>query len=115
MIAELVNAANRGVPYNTVIVDARGSRSDLAIVANDQARQAAAGLAFVLISPPQPDPVTTGRSTCSMPALRRYWSRLSTRHCCSMHCIRCYVSVVEDPQVANFIDHYAREHKVLQP
>ena len=114
VIAELVNAANRGVPYNTVIVDARGSRSDLVqLLQTTRHDRLLQDLAFVLISPPQPDPDWKEHMLDAGFAAVLVTPFDKTLLFNALHSL--YVSVVEDPQVANFIDHYAREHKVLQP
>jgi two-component system sensor histidine kinase RpfC len=70
-------------------------------------------LVFVLISPPLPDPgwkqhmLDTGFSA----VLETPFDKTLLFN--ALHSV--YVSTVEDPQVANFIDHYARERRVLPP
>ena len=113
-IAELVNAANQGRPYNTVIVDMRGSKSDplqlLHTIRHDPLLQ---GLAPVLISPPLPDPEWKQHMLDAGFAAVLATPFDKTLLFNALHSL--YVSAVEDPQVANFIDHYARERKILQP
>jgi len=113
-VAELVNAANQGLPYNTVVIDSRGSRSDplqlLRTVQHDGLLQ---DLAFVLVSPPLPDPDWNQRMLDSGFAAVLATPFDKTLLFNALHSV--YVSAVEDPQVVNFIDHYARERKALQP
>ena len=113
-IAELINAVSEGVPYNTVIVDSRGSHSDpvqlLKTAKQDKLLQS---LAFVLISPPHPDPdwqqqlLDTGFAAVLATPFDK------TLLFNALHSV--YIGAVNDPHVANFIDHYARERKALQP
>jgi two-component system sensor histidine kinase RpfC len=113
-IAELVNAANQGLPYSTVIIDARGLRSDpvqlLQTAKQDRILQT---LAFVLVAPPLPDPDWKQRflDTGFAAVLATPFDKTLLFN--ALHSV--YVSAVEDPQVANFIDHYARGRKVLPP
>ena len=113
-IAELVNAANQGRPYNTVIVDMRGSKSDplqlLHTIRHDPLLQ---DLAPVLISPPLPDPEWKQHMLDAGFAAVLATPFDKTLLFNALHSL--YVSAVEDPQVANFIDHYERERKILQP
>jgi two-component system sensor histidine kinase RpfC len=113
-IAELVNAANQGRPYSTVIVDTRGSKSDplqlLHTIRHDQLLQ---DLALVLISPPLPDPDWKQHMMDAGFAAVLATPFDKTLLFNALHSL--YVSAVEDPQVANFIDHYERERKILQP
>ena len=113
-IAELVNAANHGATYNTVIVDRRGSKTDpLQLLHTVQHERMLEDVSFILISPPLPDPdwkqrmLDTGFSAVLVTPFDK------TLLFNALHSV--YVSKIEDPQVANFIDHYARERKVLQP
>lgn len=111
-IAELVNAANRGTPYNTVVVDNRGSRSDpvqlLQTAKQDKLLQS---LSFVLISPPLADSDWKQRFLDMGFAAVLPTPFDKTLLFNALHSV-CAGSV-DDPQVANFIDHYARERKVL--
>ena len=112
-IAELVNAANQGMPYNTVVVDNRGSRSDPVQLLQTAKQDNLLRIAGVRADLAAAGRRRTGSSVCSTWGSRRSWRRRSTRPCCSTPCTRCAPATVEDPQVANFIDHYARERKVL--
>ncbi|MGB5613655.1 MAG: ATP-binding protein [Sedimenticolaceae bacterium] len=113
-IAELVNAANQGLPYNTVIVDTRGSRSDplqlLRTIKHDSLLQ---DLALVLISPPLPEPDWKQRMLDTGFAAVLVTPFDKTLLFNALHSVA--VSTIEDPRVANFIDHYARDRRVLQP
>ncbi len=113
-IAELVNAADRGLPYNTVVVDSRGPQSDaeqlLQTARQDHLLQS---LAFVLIAPPRPE------SDWKQPLLDMGFAAVLTTPFDktllfnALHSV--CVGAVEDPQIANFIDHYARERHALPP
>lgn len=113
-IAELVNAANRGEPYTMVVVDNRGSRSDpvqlLQTAKQDKLLQS---LAFVLISPPLGAPEWKQRFLDMGFAAVLPTPFDKTLLFNALHSV--CAGVVEDPQVVNFIDHYARERKVLPP
>jgi len=113
-IAELINAANRGVPYNTVLLDSRGSTADpgqlMQTARQDRLLQS---LSFVLISPSLPDPDWRQRYLDLGFAAVLATPFDKTLLFNALHSV--YVSAVEDPQVANFIDHYARGRKVLPP
>jgi two-component system sensor histidine kinase RpfC len=113
-IAEIVNAADQGRAYNTVVVDTRGSRSDplqlLHTIKHDGLLQ---DLAFVLVSPPLPDADWKQRMLDSGFSAVLVTPFDKTLLFNALHSV--YVSTVEDPRVANFIDHYARDRKVLQP
>lgn len=113
-IAELVNAVNRGHPYTTVLIDNRGSRFDpvqlLQTAKQDKLLQS---LAFVLITPPLSDPDWKRRFLDLGFAAVLPTPFDKTLLFNALHSV--CVGVVEDPQVVNFIDHYARERKVLPP
>ena len=113
-IAELVNAANRGSPYTMVVLDNRGSRSDpmhlLQTAKQDKLLQS---LAFVLISPPLSDPDWKQRFLDMGFAAVLPTPFDKTLLFNALHSV--CAGAVEDPQVVNFIDHYARERKVLPP
>ena len=113
-IAELVNAADNGRSYNTVVVDSRASKSDpLQLLHTIRHDGSLHHPAFVLISPPLPDPdwkqhmLELGFAAVLVTPFDK------TLLFNALHSV--YVSAVDDPQVANFIDHYARDRNVLQP
>ncbi|MCB1786822.1 MAG: response regulator [Gammaproteobacteria bacterium] len=113
-IAELVNATNIGDPYNTVIVDARGMHSDPAqLLQTAKQDRSLQSLAFVLISPPLPGDDWKRKllDTGFAAVLATPFDKTLLFN--ALH--SAYVSAVDDPHVANFIDHYARERKVLSP
>jgi two-component system sensor histidine kinase RpfC len=111
-ITELVNAASQGLPYDTVIVDSRGARSDpvqlLQTAKQDRMLQS---LAFVLIAPPLPAPDWKQRFLEMGFAAVLGTPFDKTLLFNALHSVS--AGAVEDPQVANFIDHYARGRKVL--
>jgi len=113
-IAELINAYNRGEPYNTVVVDSRGLQSDpvqlLHAAKQDKLLQT---LAFVLISPPQPNEDWQQRllETGFAAVLATPFDKTLLFN--ALHSV--YVAAVDDPHIANFIEHYTRERKALQP
>jgi two-component system sensor histidine kinase RpfC len=111
-IAELVNAAQRGEPYSTVVIDNRGSQIDpvqlLQTAKQDEALQS---LAFVLITPPLAADNWKQRFLDLGFAAVLPTPFDKTLLFNALHSV--CASTVEDPQIANFIDHYARERKVL--
>ena len=112
-IAELVNAADQGKPYSTVIVDNRGSRSDpVQLLQTAKQDELLKSLAFVLISPPLADPDWKQRFLDMGFAAVLPTPFDKTLLFNALHSV-CAGTVEEDPQVANFIDHYARGRKVL--
>ncbi len=111
-IAELVNAADQRRPYNTVIVDNRGSRSDpVQLLHTAKQDDALKSLAFVLISPPLADPDWKQRFLDMGFAAVLPTPFDKTLLFNALHSV--CAGATEDPGVANFIDHYARERKVL--
>lgn len=113
-IAELVYAADKGRPYNTVIVDTRATRSDpLQLLHTIRHDTSLHHPAFVLISPPMPNPDWKQQMLEAGFAAVLVTPFDKTLLFNALHSV--YVGAVDDPQVANFIDHYARERKVLQP
>jgi len=113
-IAELVNSANQGQPYNIVIVDMRGSKSDpLQLLHTIKHDSLLHDLAPVLISPPLPDPEWKRHMLDAGFAAVLATPFDKTLLFNALHSL--YVNAIEDPQVANFIDHYERERKILQP
>ncbi len=112
-IAELINASDRGQPYNTVVIDSRDLRSDpvqlLHAAKQDKLLQS---LAFVLVSPPRPNPDWQQRllETGFAAVLATPFDKTLLFN--ALHSV--YVAAVDDPHVANFIEHYARERKALQ-
>jgi two-component system sensor histidine kinase RpfC len=111
-IAELVNAANTGKPYNTVVVDNRGSRSDpVQLMQTAKQDKLLESLAFVLISPPLADADWKQRFLDMGFAAVLATPFDKTLLFNALHSV--CATAVEDPQVVNFIDHYARERKVL--
>ena len=112
-IAELVNAVDHGEPYNTVIVDNRGSRSDpMQLLQTAKQDELLKSLAFVLISPPLADPDWKQRFLDMGFAAVLPTPFDKTLLFNALHSV-CAGAAEEDPQVANFIDHYARGRKVL--
>ena len=112
-IAELVNAANQGKSYSTVIVDSRGSRWDpVQLLRTAKQDELLKSLAFVLISAPMADPDWKRRFLDMGFAAVLPTPFDKTLLFNALHSV-CARVVEEDPQVANFIDHYTRGRKVL--
>lgn len=111
-IAEMVNAADKGMPYDTVIVDNRGSRSDpVQLLQTAKQDKLLESMAFVLISSPLADPDWRQRFLDMGFAAVLPTPFDKTLLFNALHSV--CASNVEDAQIANFIDHYARERKVL--
>jgi two-component system sensor histidine kinase RpfC len=113
-IAELVNAARKGRPYNTVVLDGRGSHSDpVHLLQTAKQDKLLEPLAFVLISPPRPEPDWQQRllDLGFAAVLETPFDKTLLFNALHSVC----VGAVDDPHVANFIDHYARDRKALQP
>jgi two-component system sensor histidine kinase RpfC len=111
-IAELVNAAQGREPYTTVIVDTRGSRIDpVQFLQTAKQDQSLKSLAFILISPPLNDADWKQRFLDLGFAAVLPTPFDKTLLFNALHSV--CAAAIEDPQVANFIDHYARERKVL--
>lgn len=113
-IAELVNAANQDIPFNTVLVDQRGARSDPLQLLN-AARQdkQLQDLSFLLVSAGSPDPDWKQRMLDNGFSAVLVTPFDKTLLFNALHSV--YINDVEDPEVANFIDHYARERRVVDP
>ena len=113
-IAELVNAANQHKPYDTVIVDRHEAMIDhshlLKAVKNDRSLQQTP---FILISQPAPNAdwkqqmLDAGFSVVLETPLDK------TLLFNALHSV--YVSAIEDPQVAKFIEHYSRDRRFARP
>lgn len=113
-VAEMVNAVNRGNPYDTVIIDRRKSRVDSTQLLQ-MARQESLlqEVSFVLISP------LLNERGWKQRMLDQGFSAILTTPFDktllfnALHSVS--VNAIDDPQVANFIEHYARDRKISQP
>jgi two-component system sensor histidine kinase RpfC len=113
-IAELVNAANQNLPFNTVLVDQRAARSDpLQLLIAAQQDKQLQDLSFLLVSAGSPDPNWKQRMLDSGFSAVLVTPFDKTLLFNALHSV--YINDVEDPEVANFIDHYARERRVVHP
>jgi two-component system sensor histidine kinase RpfC len=113
-LAELVNAARAGVPYHTVLADLRGGNLDPVQMLHTAREEALLeGLAFVLVARSAPDAdwqqrlLDIGFAAVLVAPLDK------TLLFNALH--SAYIEGHEDPEVANFIDHYARERRGTQP
>ncbi|MCB1773603.1 MAG: response regulator [Gammaproteobacteria bacterium] len=113
-ITELVNAATQHVPYQTVVIDRRGGGSDpLQLVRTAQQERLLQDLNFVLIAAASPDPGWKQRMLQAGFAAVLVMPFDKTLLFNALHSV--YVRDVEDPEVANFIDHYERERTAVLP
>jgi two-component system sensor histidine kinase RpfC len=112
-IAELVIAATQQVPYHTVVIDWRSGRSDpLQLLHAAQQDQLLHNLNFVLLAA-SPDPGWKQRMLDAGFAAVLVTPFDKTLLFNALHSV--YIREVDDPEVANFIDHYEREHIAVQP
>jgi two-component system sensor histidine kinase RpfC len=113
-ITELVNAATQRVPYHTVVIDRRSGRSDpLQLLHAAQQDRLLQELNFVLVAPASPDPGWKQRMLEAGFAAVLVTPFDKTLLFNALHSV--YIREVDDPEVANFIDHYARERIAVQP
>ena len=113
-VAELVNAANQRMPYQTVIVDRRGGAFDhVQMLHMVKHERLLAEIACVLIAPPSPDPDWKQRMLAAGFAAVLVTPLDKTLLFNALHSV--YVRDIEDPEVVNFIEHYARERRSVQP
>jgi two-component system, sensor histidine kinase RpfC len=113
-VTELVNAANQRMPYQTVIVDRRGAAFDplqmLHMVQHDSLLEE---IACLLIAPPSPDPGWKQRMLDAGFGAVLVTPFDKTLLFNALHSV--YVREIEDPEVVNFIEHYARERRSVHP
>lgn len=113
-ITELVNAATQHVPYHTVVVDQRGNGGDpLQLLRTTQQERLLQELNFVLIGSASPDPDWKQRMLQAGFAAVLVTPFDKTLLFNALHSV--YVREVEDPEIANFIDHYERERIAVLP
>lgn len=113
-IAELVNAANQGRPYNTVLIDRDALRTDPSYLPKTiHQERLLDNAALILMSSPLPDEIAkkTLLDAGFDAVLEKPFDKTLLFN--ALHSV--FVNAVEDPRVANFIEHYARDNKPLPP
>ena len=113
-LAELVNAARLGTPYQIAIIDCRGLIADAGyIVQTAKHEPSLSDIPFILISPPESDEGWEERQ------LRAGFTAVlstpldKTLLFNALHSI--YASPLEELGIASFIDRYARDREALEP
>jgi two-component system sensor histidine kinase RpfC len=113
-VTELVNAANQRMPYQTVIVDRRGAAFvPLQMLHMVQHESLLEEIACLLIAPSSPDPGWKQRMLDAGFAAVLVTPFDKTLLFNALHSV--YVREIEDPEVVNFIEHYARERRSVHP
>lgn len=113
-IAELVNAANQGRPYNTVLIDRDALRTDPSYLPRTiHQERLLDNAALILMSSPLPNETVkkTLLDAGFDAVLEKPFDKTLLFN--ALHSV--FVNAVEDPRVANFIEHYARDNKPLPP